>query len=178
MWRKLGSRKSRLETNTENEASSALIARLWCYLPLQNPANRAENLIRLCSATIGRTGWRMVQSGAIRSRLLREDSRVRPRRDEPAAIARSEGFACNTVARWLEKAADVCRRFNHGMISSDSQSRSLQADESRCYLSPSSTIASSSASELNRIPSTRGSSFTPNSFGTHPVVLRKKSIQC
>ena len=37
-------------------------------LILQNPANRAENLIRLCSATIGQTGWRMVQVGAIRSR--------------------------------------------------------------------------------------------------------------
>ena len=36
---------------------------------LQNPANRAENLTRLCSATIGQTGWRMVQFGAIRSRL-------------------------------------------------------------------------------------------------------------
>ncbi len=67
--RKRGTRKSRLETKTENEASSALLARLWCHLPLQNPANRAENLIRLCSATIGQTGWRMVQFGAIRSRL-------------------------------------------------------------------------------------------------------------
>ena len=35
---------------------------------LQNRANGAENLIRLCSATIGQTGWRMVQVGAIRSR--------------------------------------------------------------------------------------------------------------
>ena len=61
-------RKSRLETNPKNEASSALLARLWCHLPLPNPANRAENLIRLCSATIGQTGWRMVQFGAIRSR--------------------------------------------------------------------------------------------------------------
>ena len=67
--RKRGTRKSRLETKTENEANSALLARLWCHLPLQNPANRAENLIRLCSATICKTGWRMVQSGAIRSRL-------------------------------------------------------------------------------------------------------------
>ena len=67
-WRKRGTRKSRLETNTENEACSALLARLWCHLPLQNPANRAENLTRLCSATIGQTGWRMVQFGAIRSR--------------------------------------------------------------------------------------------------------------
>ena len=30
LWRKRGTRKSRLETNTENEASSALLARLWC----------------------------------------------------------------------------------------------------------------------------------------------------
>ena len=68
IWRKLGSRKSRLETNPKNEARSALLARLWCHMILQNPANRAENLIRLCSATIGQTGWRMVQFGAIRSR--------------------------------------------------------------------------------------------------------------
>ena len=68
IWRKRGTRKSGLETNTENKARSALLARLWCHLPLQNPANRAENLIRLCSATIGQTGWRMVQVGAIRSR--------------------------------------------------------------------------------------------------------------
>ena len=67
--RKRGTRKSRLETKTENEACSALLARLWCHLPLQNPANRAENLIRLCSATIGQTEWRMAQFGAIRSRL-------------------------------------------------------------------------------------------------------------
>ena len=58
IWRKLGTRKSRLETKTENEAGSALLAGLWCHLILENPANRAENLIRLCSATIGQTGWR------------------------------------------------------------------------------------------------------------------------
>ena len=69
LWRKRGTRKSRLETKTENEALSALLARLWCHLPLQNRANGAENLTRLCSATIGQTGWRMVQFGAIRSRL-------------------------------------------------------------------------------------------------------------
>ena len=68
IWRKLGTRKSRSETNTENEALSALLARLWCHPILQNAANRAENLIRLCSATIGQTRWRMVQVGAIRSR--------------------------------------------------------------------------------------------------------------
>ena len=42
LWRKRGTRKSRLETKTENEANSALLARLWCHLLLQNPANRAE----------------------------------------------------------------------------------------------------------------------------------------
>ena len=69
IWRKLGTRKSGLETNPENEARSALLARLWCHLILQNPANCAENLTRLCSATICKTGWRMGKSGAIRSRL-------------------------------------------------------------------------------------------------------------
>ena len=73
--RKRGTRKSRLETKTENEASSALLAHLWCHLPLQNPANRAENLIRLCSATVCKTGWRMVQFGAIRSRLAAINNR-------------------------------------------------------------------------------------------------------
>ena len=29
LWRERGTRKSRLETKTENEASSALLARLW-----------------------------------------------------------------------------------------------------------------------------------------------------
>ena len=29
IWRKLGTRKSRLETSTQNEALSALLARLW-----------------------------------------------------------------------------------------------------------------------------------------------------
>ena len=77
-WRKLGTRKSRLETKSENEALSALLARLWCHLTLQNPANRAENLIRLCSATIGQTGWRMVKSGAIRSRLETPKHRSEP----------------------------------------------------------------------------------------------------
>ena len=42
---------------------------------LPNPANRAENLTRLCSATIGQTGWRMVQVGAIRSRLVTMNNR-------------------------------------------------------------------------------------------------------
>ena len=32
------------------------------------------------------------------------------------AIARVEGVAWNTVARWLEKAADACRRFNSKRI--------------------------------------------------------------
>ena len=89
LWRKRGTRKSRLETKTENEALSALLARLWCHVILQNRANGAENLTRLCSATIGQTGWRMVQVGAIRSRqkavqllaeILKEKSKWRFRR--------------------------------------------------------------------------------------------------
>jgi IS1 family transposase len=33
-----------------------------------------------------------------------------------SAIARLEGIAWNTVARWLERAAQTCRRFNQGRI--------------------------------------------------------------
>ena len=37
IWRKRGTRKSGLETNAENEACSALLARLWCHLIPQTP---------------------------------------------------------------------------------------------------------------------------------------------
>ena len=33
-----------------------------------------------------------------------------------SSISRIKGIAWNTVARWLEKAAQVCRRFNHRRI--------------------------------------------------------------
>ena len=33
-----------------------------------------------------------------------------------SAIARVEGLAWNTVARWLERAAAVCRRFSQGRV--------------------------------------------------------------
>ena len=49
-----------------------------------------------------------------------------------SAIARVEGIAWNTVARWLEKAADACRRFNHRRISGFVVEE-LQADEIRSF---------------------------------------------
>ena len=49
-----------------------------------------------------------------------------------SAIARTERLAWNTVARWLERAASVCRRFNHrrttGFVATE-----LQADEIRSF---------------------------------------------
>ena len=51
-----------------------------------------------------------------------------------AAIARVEGIAWNTVARWLERAAQVCRRFNHGRITGFVVEE-LQADEIRSFTS-------------------------------------------
>ncbi len=41
-----------------------------------------------------------------------------------SAVARIERLAWNTVARWLEKAADVCRGFNQRRTVPDSVSRS------------------------------------------------------
>ena len=48
------------------------------------------------------------------------------------AIARIEGLAWNTVARWLEKAADVCRGFNQRRTA-EFGVEELQADEIRSF---------------------------------------------
>lgn len=50
-----------------------------------------------------------------------------------SAIARVEGIAWNTVARWLEKAADACRCFNHARITGFTIEE-LQADEIRSFV--------------------------------------------
>ncbi len=50
-----------------------------------------------------------------------------------SAIARVEGVAWNTVARWLEKAADACRRFNSKRIAGFVVEE-LQADEIRSFV--------------------------------------------
>ena len=49
-----------------------------------------------------------------------------------SSISRIEGIAWNTVARWLEKAAQVCRRFNQTRIASFA-AEELQADEIRTF---------------------------------------------
>ena len=49
-----------------------------------------------------------------------------------SAIARVEHLAWNTVARWLERAASVCRRFNHGRTTGFVATE-LQADEIRSF---------------------------------------------
>ncbi len=51
-----------------------------------------------------------------------------------SAIARiCVGIAWNTVARWLERAAQVCRRFNHRRIAGFAVEE-LQADEIRSFV--------------------------------------------
>jgi transposase-like protein/IS1 family transposase len=49
-----------------------------------------------------------------------------------SAIARVKGIAWNTVDRWLEKAAECCRRFNDSTII-ELESPELQADEIRTF---------------------------------------------
>ena len=49
-----------------------------------------------------------------------------------SAVARVEGLAWNTVARWLEKAADVCRGFNQRRTAGFGVEE-LQADEIRSF---------------------------------------------
>jgi hypothetical protein len=50
-----------------------------------------------------------------------------------SAVARVEGLAWNTVARWLEKAADVCRGFNQRRTAGFGVEE-LQADEIRSFV--------------------------------------------
>ena len=49
-----------------------------------------------------------------------------------SAIARIERLAWNTVARWLERAAAVCRRFNQGRTTGF-VTQELQADDIRSF---------------------------------------------
>ena len=49
-----------------------------------------------------------------------------------SAIARVEGLAWNTVARWLERAAPVCRRFSQGRVAGFVVEE-LQVDEIRSF---------------------------------------------
>ena len=49
-----------------------------------------------------------------------------------SAISRVEGLAWNTVARWLERAASVCRRFSDGRTTGFVATE-LQADEIRSF---------------------------------------------
>jgi transposase-like protein/IS1 family transposase len=49
-----------------------------------------------------------------------------------SAIDRVKGIACNTVDRWLEKAAECCRRFNDSTIT-ELEIPEIQADEIRTF---------------------------------------------
>ena len=49
-----------------------------------------------------------------------------------STIARTERLAWNTVARWLERTASVCRRFNHGRTTGFVATE-LQTDEIRSF---------------------------------------------
>ena len=57
-----------------------------------------------------------------------------------SAIARVKQIACNTVARWLEKAAHSCRRFNDRRIATLAIA-ALQADEIRTIVGSTVSIA-------------------------------------
>ena len=57
-----------------------------------------------------------------------------------SAISRIKGIAWNTVARWLEKAAQVCRRFNHRRIAGFA-AEELQADEIRTFAGNKKTLS-------------------------------------
>ena len=68
-----------------------------------------------------------------------------------STISRIEGIAWNTVARWLEKAAQVCRRFNHRRIAGFA-AKELQADEIRTFVGNKKTPSWVFVTKGRRIP--------------------------
>ena len=62
-----------------------------------------------------------------------------------SAISRIEGIAWNTIARWLEKAAQVCRRFNHRRIAgfAAEELQAVPIPRVRCVPEPGSPVSPS-----------------------------------
>ena len=90
-----------------------------------------------------------------------------------SAISRIKGIAWNTVARWLEKAAQVCRRFNHRRIAGFA-AEELQADEIRTFAGNKKTpswvfVTIEVWSPARMCPEVRGKSTAPStpSSGYH-----------
>ena len=84
-----------------------------------------------------------------------------------SAIARVEGIAWNTVARWLEKAAAACRRFNSRRIAGYVVEE-LQADEIRSLAGRGSRLGSLLRSRCGPVSGPRPSSGV-EATGTHSL---------
>ena len=83
-----------------------------------------------------RAGWQCFVDSALRNGRARQKSgqrHARRRLTLTSSIARVEGLAWNTVARWLEKAADVCRGFNRKRMARVVVEE-LQVDEIRGFV--------------------------------------------
>ena len=75
---------------------------------------------------------RLITASSIRELLSTRLSLSESRASASSAVARVEGLAWNTVARWLEKAAYVCRGFNQRRTAGFGVEE-LQADEIRSF---------------------------------------------
>ena len=71
-----------------------------------------------------------------------------------SAISRIKGIAWNTVARWLEKAAQVCRRFNHRRIAGFA-AKELQANDIRTFVDNKKTPSWASCPKMRTEPKSR-----------------------
>ena len=80
-----------------------------------------------------------------------------------SAISRIKGIAWNTVARWLEKAAQVCRRFNHRRIAGFA-AKELQADEIRTFAGNKKTLST----PAENCTFMAGENCTPDDWVTNP----------
>ena len=88
----------------------------------------------LDSARIPRASKLLICGLFQKGRVLAQDGVIALRVEgvSISSISRIKGIAWNTVARWLEKAAQVCRRFNHRRIAGFA-TEELQADEIRTF---------------------------------------------
>ena len=90
-----------------------------------------------------------------------------------SSISRIKGIAWNTVARWLEKAAQVCRRFNHRRIAGFA-AKELQADEIRTFAGNKKTLST----PAENCTFMAGENCTPDDWVTNPKTPAPPGISC
>ena len=94
---------------------------------------RRRFLCKRCGRTFGRNSGTLYHRLQHRRTTVDEVATLSVEGVNKSAIARAKQIAWNTVDRWLERAADFCRRFNRQRIKR-LQVTELQADETQTFV--------------------------------------------